>query len=106
MRQYGINKATEFTAKQISVVYGKAKRGDLKVEKWFISELYDLADYYGRDDNRSVERMESEVQAILEAVFGNDLKKAQNLIDETSEEWFNLYGKKTQSKCDRTVFVA
>nr|DAU28846.1 MAG TPA: hypothetical protein [Caudoviricetes sp.] len=106
MKQFGINKATEFTTKQINVVYGKAKRGELKIEKWFISKLYDLADYYGRDDNRSVERIESEVQAILEAVFENDLGKAQELIDETSEEWFNLFGKKTQAKCDRMAFVA
>ena len=46
MKNYGANKATEFSKKQISVIYGMAKRVELKVEKWVMSDLYDLADYY------------------------------------------------------------
>lgn len=53
MKQYGLMKATEFTKKQVNVIFAKAKHGELKVEKWFISELYTLADYYNYDDNRS-----------------------------------------------------
>nr|DAI55022.1 MAG TPA: hypothetical protein [Caudoviricetes sp.] len=106
MKQYGFNKATEFSKSQISVVYGKAKRGEIKVEKWFISELYNLADYFGYDDNHSVEQSEREVKEILKAVFENDNEEAQMLINETADKWFSLYGKKTQAKCDRTVFVA
>lgn len=33
MRNYGANKATEFTKKQIGVIYRMAKNGELKVEK-------------------------------------------------------------------------
>lgn len=106
MKQYGFYKATDITKKQISVIYGKAKSGALKVEKWFMSDLYNLADYYGHDYNRSVESDEFEVKTILEAVFENDLEKAQKLIDKTADKWYSLYSKKNQAKCDRAVFVA
>ena len=106
MKLYGAFKATEFTKKQINVVFAKAKSGDLKIEKWFMGELYSLADYYGYDDNRSVESSEREVKEILEAVFSNDLTKAQELICKIADSWYSLYGRKTQAKCDRTLFVA
>ncbi len=106
MKQYGMNKATEFTSKQISVIYGKAKRGELKVEKWFIKDLYDLAEYYGCDYNGSVAYKESKVIRILESIFSNDNEKAQTLIDEMSEDLYASYGKKYQAQCDRTAFVA
>ena len=106
MKQYGYQKATEFSKGQISVIYGKAKRGELKVEKWFMQELYNLADYFGYDDNHSVEQSESAVNDILEAVFANDNEKAQTLITSTADKWYSLYGKKTQAKCDRKIFVA
>ena len=105
MKQYGANKSTEFTGKQINVIFAKAKSGALKVEKWFMSELYVLADYYGYDDNRSVEESERQVFEILEAVFSNDTELAQKLIDETAEKWFNSYSFKNRKKCDRQVFV-
>lgn len=56
MRRYGMNQATEFSKKQISVIYGKAKAGQLKIEKWLISRFYDLADFYGIDWNRGIEK--------------------------------------------------
>lgn len=104
MKQYGASKATEFTRKQIGVLFSKAKSGALKVEKWFMNELYTLADYYGYDDNCSVADCERDVLKILEAVFAND-ESAQSLIDETENKWYGLYGRKTQAKCDRTAFV-
>lgn len=102
MKQYGANKATEFSKKQINVVYGAAKRGELEVEKWVISEMYDLADYYGYDDNGSVANAEAKIINILDAVFAKDLSKAQELIDEyTASEW-ELMGKKAQAKANRS----
>ncbi len=94
MKAYGAQFATEFTKKQIGVVYAAAKRGDLKVEKWTMSNLYDLADYYGYDSNRSVAYAERKILAILDAVFANDMAKAQELIDEYTEERDHLCGKK------------
>ena len=103
MKNYGMNKATEFTKKQISVVYGAAKRGELKLERWVASEFYDLADYYGYDDNRSVEAAEAKVLAILNAVFGKDMVKAQELIDSYTESTFNRLGRKAQAKVNRDL---
>lgn len=105
MKQYGAFKATEFSKRQIGVVFAKAKSGALKIEKWFMSELYTLADFYGYDDNGNVADNERDVLAILDAVFANN-ENAQNIIDETEAKWFSRYGRKTQAKCDRNAFVA
>lgn len=103
MKQYGANKATEFTKKQISVIYYKAKNGELNVEKWVINEFYNLADYYGYDDNHSVEEAETKINKILEAVFENDLATAQELIDDYTSKTFELLSNKNQAKCDRNL---
>ena len=102
MRNYGANKATEFSKKQIGVVYAKSKAGELKVEKWVMSDLYDLADYYGYDDSKSVERAEAKVLAILEAVFAGDTEKAQSLIDDFTANRFETMSRKAQEKAERT----
>lgn len=102
MRQYGSMKATEFNRSQISAIYRNAKLGNLKVEKWFIKRLYDTADYYGYDDNRSMERFERYVLDIINEVFAGNLEKAQKLIDETTESEFKTYTEKYRNKFDRT----
>jgi hypothetical protein len=106
MRQYGFNKATEFTKKQINVIYCKAKNGELKVEKWLMSEFYDLADYYGYDSNRNVEYSERRVLRILEAMFSGNIEEAQELINDTADSWYADYSAKGQAKRDRNLFVA
>lgn len=85
MKIYGANKATEFTRKQISVIFRNAKAGNLKIEKHIINDFYNLADYYGFDDNKSVERAEFHIMQILDDVFGGDFEKAQKHIDEYTE---------------------
>lgn len=102
MKQYGSNKATEFSKKQISVIYGKAKGGELKVEKWIMSELYNLADYYGTDSNKSVERAEAKIMSILNAVFSNDLEDAQDMINEYTENTYSNLGANFKKNIDRT----
>ena len=103
MKAYGMNKATEFTKKQISVIYGMAKRSELKVEKWVISEMYDLAEYYGYDSNGSVELSERTILNILNAVFDKDIERAQKLIDWYTEVNFERMTKKAQAKADRSL---
>ena len=103
MKVYGAKKATEFTKKQIGVIYGMAKNGELKVEKWIISDLYNLADYYGYDDNRTVEDAERKILAILDAVFAKDIEKTQKLLDDYTEKTFNLLSRKNQQRADRTM---
>ena len=103
MKAYGANKATEFSKKQIGVIYGKAKAGELKLEKWVASEFYDLADYYGFDDNRTVEMAEGKIIDIINAVFSGEMDKAQSLIDAYTEDTWNRMGKKSQSKANRAL---
>ena len=103
MKVYGANKSTEFTKKQINVVLAKAKKGELKIEKWYISRLYDLADYYGFDDNGSVANEEGFIKDILENVFKNDNEKAQELIDAQTERVFNLLSRKNRESADRNL---
>lgn len=103
MKQYGANKATEFTRKQIGVIYSKAKAGELKVEKWVMQELYNLADYYGYDDSKSVEKMEKEILNILESVFAEELAEAQEKINNYTEKNFSLLGNKAKEKADRNL---
>lgn len=103
MKAYGMNKATEFTKKQISVIYGMAKRSELKVEKWVIFEMYDLAEYYGYDSNGSVELSERTILNILNAVFDKDVERAQKLIDWYTEVNFERMTKKAQAKANRSL---
>lgn len=105
MKQYGFYKATEFGKRDIGLIYKKAKNGVLKVEKWFMSALYDLAEYYGTDSNRNVEDRETKVKKIITAVQNDKDDEAQELITAMANNMFESYGRKTQQKCDRTFFV-
>lgn len=103
MKQYGAMKATEFSRKQIGVIFAKAKAGELKVEKFVMSDFYTMADYYDYDYNGSAEKAEREIKDIIEAVFEKDMDKAQDLIDEYTEHLFNSLGIKAQKAADREL---
>ena len=103
MKYYGAKKATEFTKKQIGVIYAKAKSGELKVEKWIISRLYDLADYFGYDDGGSVAQSEGWILRILDKTFANDLEEAQHLIDHYTEISWRDLGRISREKADRSL---
>ena len=96
-------KATEFSGKQIGVIYRAAKAGEIKLEKWVSKEFYDLADFYGYDDNCTIERAEAKVLNILEAVFNKDMVKAQELIDQYTESAWNLMSVKAQKRASRQL---
>jgi len=95
-------KATEFSKKQINVIYANVKSGNFKIEKWAMSQLYDLADYYGYDDNRSVEESERKIKDILEVTFSKDYKKAQEKIDYFTDDYFKSMSRKNQEASDRS----
>ena len=103
MKQYGFNKATEISKKQIGVIYAAAKRGDLQVERWYMTRLYDLADFYGMDENGSVAREEQDVKAILDTVFAKNWEAAQQKITETTEQVYNLLSNKNKKKANRAL---
>lgn len=101
MKSYGANKATEFYKGNINYLYKLAKQDRLKIEKWVMSQFYNLADYYGYDDNKSVETAERRILKILDAAQ-NDLELTQELIDEYTEHTFKLLSNKNKANSDRT----
>lgn len=103
MKQYGAMVATEFSKKQIGVIYRMAKNGELKVEKWIMSELYDLADYYGYDHNRSVAHDEGFILNILEDVFSGNAEGAQKRIDQWTAIRFDNTSMRKQRELDREL---
>lgn len=103
MKNYGANKATEYSRKQIGVIFAKAKNGELKIEKWVISDLYNSADYYGFDDNGAMADYEQRVKQIIEAVFANEIEEAQELIDALTERELKLMGNKRKARLDRNI---
>lgn len=101
MRRYGFNQATDFTKKQINVIFKNAKEGNIKVEKWMMNRMYELADFYGADDNGSVTRSEQRIKHILDLVFDRDFETAQTKIDGFTDQEFESYSPKYQAKFDR-----
>lgn len=101
MKTYGPNKATEFTRKQIGVIFAKAKRGELKVEKFIMADFYNLSEYYGYDDNGSIEESEGKILEILDNIFDGDIENAQLLINEYTEDTFSRLSVKRQKLADR-----
>lgn len=106
MKQYGARYATEFTKKQIGVIYRMAKAGELNVEQWIMSNLYDLADYFGYDDNRNVADSERKVLQILEAVFSGKISDAQDLIDAYTADKFARTSAKRQKTLNREMVAS
>jgi len=97
MKNYGMNKATEFYKGNINFIYKNAKQGNIEIERWLISEFYDLADYYGPDYNGSVEQDERNIKRILTALEKEDYEEAQEIIDYMNSKQ-NLYSKKIQDR--------
>lgn len=103
MISYGANKKTEFTKKQIGVIFANAKNGNLEIENWVISEFYNLAEYYGYDDNRNVEQQERMILNILKEVFEKKYEKAQTLINDYTEDIITRFGDKTRKNLNRNL---
>ena len=101
MKRYGLNKATEFTRKQVNIIYRNAKQGNLKVEKWMMNRMYDLSDYYGTDDDNSVQNFEQRVKHILSLVLEEDFENAQVQINNLTEWVFESFTPWRQKIIDR-----
>lgn len=103
MRQYGRCEATEFSKKQIGVIYRNAKLGNLKVERWLMSRLYDLADFYDIDWGKQIAKEEQTVLKILDLVFGDKLEEAQKELDSYGEKIFKAMSIKNQKEANREL---
>ena len=105
MKAYGFKKATEFSKKQIGVIYRLAKNGDIKIEQWIMSNFYDLADYFGYDDNGGIAEDEAKILKILDAAFAGRIDEVQERINDYTEDRFEHISKKYQKTVNR-AFVA
>lgn len=106
MKVYGNGcSATEFTSKQVNVIYGKVKAGELKIERWLMSNIYGMASFYGVDWNKSVEAEEMRIMDILGAVFKNDIEQAQKCIDSYADMQWRRLSLKKQREINRTLYV-
>ena len=78
MEQYGANKKAEVNSK---LIYRAAKEGRISIPLWYFMEAKSVGEYYGYDDNRSIERAEGRFQIVTKALEeGNDIE-AQRLVD-------------------------
>ena len=77
------------TKKQVNVIFAAAKREELKIERWVISEFYDVASYSGYDDNGAAEKESDEISSIVEDIFNKDIESAQNRINMFATSYMN-----------------
>lgn len=76
--------AKTYTRKQAGVIYAAVKRGDLKLEREAISELYDNADgieIFNTDDAERANDLHYGIKNAIDAIFGNDYAFAQSMLD-------------------------
>lgn len=101
MKVYGNGmKATEFNKRDLAPIYRMAKEGTLKVEKWFMNDLYNMAEYYNFDNNGNAERYERKVLDLLKI---EDIAELQDAINEMTESEYSLLGIKAQQKANRNM---
>lgn len=91
MRRFGRNVQSEITKKQINVIYGANKRGDVQVEPFAMKWMYGFAGYTTEAHSDSsamcevIMREEGQIRDIVEAIFNNDFGKAQEIINIVTE---------------------
>lgn len=104
MREYrNGKKATDLNKEQVGAIYRLAKSGEIRLEKWVAKNFYDIADYYGYDDNRSVESAEFKILKIVDAAIAGDIEKVQELVDKYTEATWALMGRKGRERASREL---
>jgi hypothetical protein len=82
IKHYGARIATGFKGKDITdSVKDAAKRGKISIKQYMLSEMYDLAHYYGYDSNGGARHEAEMVANIINAVNKGNYKNAQRGID-------------------------
>lgn len=96
-------KSSTVSRKQVGVLYGMAKRGEVKIEKFVMADFYDISDYYGYDDNRTLENDESSLKEMINLAFEKKYDELQEAVDKYSEKLFHSFSKKRQQESDRSL---
>lgn len=96
-------KSSTISRKQVGVLYGMAKRGEVKIEKFVMADFYNIADYYGYDDNRTLENDESSLKEMINLAFEKKYDELQEAVNKYSEKLFHGFSKKRQQESDRSL---
>ena len=78
MKRYGANKKAEVNSK---LIYKAAKEGKITIPLWYFLEAKSTGEYYGYDDNRSIERAEGKFRMVTDAIEAENYEEAQNIIE-------------------------
>lgn len=79
------------TRKQVGVIFGNMKKGNLKVNQKTIGMMYDTANApaYEQQQSQSKQEIAAYVRLIVNAIFDKDMEYAQKEIN-NMEETFNI----------------
>ena len=88
MRRYGANKKAEVNSK---LIYKAAKEGNITIPLWYYLEAKSTGDYYGYDDNRSIERAEARFRMVTDAIEAEDYEEAQNIIEAQENSLYSFF---------------
>lgn len=92
---------SSITRKQVNVLFAKAKAGELKIERFAISAMYDLADGYFWEAGESMKEDEKNVKAAVNNVFNGKMSAAQDRINKYTAEIFGRCTEKKQAELNR-----
>lgn len=93
------------TKKQVNVIWGAWKRGEVQVEKGRIDMMYRMVENQGRDGSYT-DRMNRAIRGAIDAIFKGDLEKAQECIDAFAEADDAAKREQEQIKADKARFAA
>ena len=70
------------TTKQINVIWGAWKRGEVKADKQVLDTMYRMVKNQGCDGSCSLLRvMDKAIRGAIDAIFSGNLERAQECID-------------------------
>lgn len=104
MKRFGSTIKSEITRKQVNVIFGASKRGNVQVDPIVMTALYDHAErtYTSVSDNdvivAVIDHDDAKIKAIIKYIFANDFDEAQAVIDEYSKDIIEAVNYEKQKK--------
>lgn len=95
------------TNKQINVIYGAWKRGEVKADKQVLDTLYRMAKSQGCDGSgRLLRDMDRAIHGAIEAIFSGNFERAQECIDTFIEVDSERQREMAQDKARKAYYQA
>lgn len=103
MKKYGANKKAEVNSK---LIYRAAKEGRISIPLWYYLEAKKTGEYYGYDDNHSVERAETFFRMVTDAISEGNDSEAQEKIEFHMKSLESEYTSKYFAKLPKQMIEA